>query len=130
MAGLDTVVTRYTTFPPGGAVELWTINGGGHYSDALRAIPLFLLAAWYLEQLPLDPENLIPLGRASAFNVSWGLLLMLAPWPLHGSAVSLGEDAPPLVAAWLLTVLVVVPVTLLQAFLVRFEWLQGAVLFA
>ena len=30
VAGLDTVVTRYTTFPPGGAVELWTINGGSH----------------------------------------------------------------------------------------------------
>jgi polyhydroxybutyrate depolymerase len=28
--GLDTVVTRYTNSPPGGAVELWTINGGGH----------------------------------------------------------------------------------------------------
>jgi poly(3-hydroxybutyrate) depolymerase len=30
VAGLDTVVTRYTRCPPGGAVELWTINGGGH----------------------------------------------------------------------------------------------------
>ena len=30
VAGLDTVVTRYTTFPPSGAVELWTINRGGH----------------------------------------------------------------------------------------------------
>ena len=30
VAGLDTVVTRYTNCPPGGAVELWTINGGGH----------------------------------------------------------------------------------------------------
>jgi poly(3-hydroxybutyrate) depolymerase len=30
VAGLDSVVTRYTTFPPGGAVELWTINGGVH----------------------------------------------------------------------------------------------------
>ena len=28
--GLDSVITRYTTFPPGGAVELWTINGGHH----------------------------------------------------------------------------------------------------
>ena len=28
--GLDTVVTRYTNSPPGGAVELWTINGGSH----------------------------------------------------------------------------------------------------
>ena len=30
VAGLDTVITRYTNFPPGGAVELWTINGGSH----------------------------------------------------------------------------------------------------
>ena len=36
--GLDTVVTRYTTYPPGGAVELWTINGGGHISDALLGV--------------------------------------------------------------------------------------------
>ena len=28
--GLDTVITRYTNHPPGGAVELWTINGGSH----------------------------------------------------------------------------------------------------
>jgi polyhydroxybutyrate depolymerase len=30
VAGLDTVVTRYMTSQPGGAVELWTINGGTH----------------------------------------------------------------------------------------------------
>jgi polyhydroxybutyrate depolymerase len=30
VAGLDTVVTRYTSFPQGGAVELWTIIGGSH----------------------------------------------------------------------------------------------------
>jgi polyhydroxybutyrate depolymerase len=30
LPGLDTVVTRYATAPPGGAVELWTIIGGGH----------------------------------------------------------------------------------------------------
>ena len=28
--GLDTVVTRYTQHPPGGAVKLWTIEGGVH----------------------------------------------------------------------------------------------------
>ena len=31
--GLDTVVTRYTNAPPGGAVELWTINGGLHHPN-------------------------------------------------------------------------------------------------
>ena len=30
LPGLDTVVTRYTNAPPGGAVELWTIVGGSH----------------------------------------------------------------------------------------------------
>jgi polyhydroxybutyrate depolymerase len=30
VAGLDTVRTRYTNFPPGGAIELWTIMGGSH----------------------------------------------------------------------------------------------------
>jgi polyhydroxybutyrate depolymerase len=30
VVGLETVVSRYTNCPPGGAVELWTINGGGH----------------------------------------------------------------------------------------------------
>jgi hypothetical protein len=28
--GLDTVITRFTNSPPGGAVELWTIIGGSH----------------------------------------------------------------------------------------------------
>ena len=30
LTGLDTVVTRYTKCRSGGAVELWTINGGSH----------------------------------------------------------------------------------------------------
>lgn len=120
------------------AIAVFVVQAGrqGSTRGAMRlmwlpvlAIPLFLLAAWYLEQLPLDPENLLPLERAARLT-SWGLVLLLAPWPLHGPALSLGEDAPPVVGAWVLTVVAIVPVTLLQAFLVRFEWLQGAVLFA
>jgi poly(3-hydroxybutyrate) depolymerase len=30
VAGRDTVITRYTNSPPGGAVELWTVLGGVH----------------------------------------------------------------------------------------------------
>jgi poly(3-hydroxybutyrate) depolymerase len=33
VAGLETVVTRYTNSPPGGAVELWTINGATHWPN-------------------------------------------------------------------------------------------------
>lgn len=41
VAGVDTRVMRYTNSPPGGAVELWTINGGAHaptlYSGSTRS---------------------------------------------------------------------------------------------
>jgi poly(3-hydroxybutyrate) depolymerase len=30
VTGIDTTVLRYAQCPPGGAVELWTVNGGGH----------------------------------------------------------------------------------------------------
>lgn len=90
-------------------------------------IPLFLLAAWHLDQVPLDPEDTAPL-QAAAQLASLGLLLLLAPWPLHGPARSLGAEGPPLVAAWLLTVLAVIGVTLLQVFLTQYTWLQGTVL--
>lgn len=92
------------------------------------AIPLFLLAAWFVEQAPLDPESGQPLQLAGQL-ASLGLLVLLAPWPLHGPAVSLGEEAPPLVAAWLLTALAAVAITLLQVLLVQYQWLQGAMLF-
>ena len=29
--GIETTVLRYTQCPPGGSVELWTVNGGDHY---------------------------------------------------------------------------------------------------
>ncbi|HRI57776.1 MAG TPA: hypothetical protein PK170_11860, partial [Anaerolineae bacterium] len=89
------------------------------------AIPLFLLAAWYVAQTPLDPENAVTLRTAGQL-ASIGLLLLLAPWPLHGPAFSLGEEGPPLVAAWLLIALSAAAVTLLQGLLVQFQWLQGA----
>jgi len=31
ISGIETSVSRYQTFPPGGAVELWTIDGGDHF---------------------------------------------------------------------------------------------------
>lgn len=89
------------------------------------ALPLFLLAAWYLKQLPLDPEDLTPLQSAGVL-ANLGLLLLLAPWPLHGPALGLGEDAPPMVAAWLWIALSALAVTLLQALLTGYEWLRAA----
>ena len=47
IAGLDTVRTRYTNFPPGGAIELWTINGGSH-SPTLSPQFSALVVDWLL----------------------------------------------------------------------------------
>ena len=119
------------------AIAAFVVQAGrrGSTRGATRALwlpvlaaPLFLLAAWFASQAPLDPENTRSL-EVAAQVASLGLILLLAPWPLHGPAVSLGEDAPPLVAAWLLTALAVVGVTLLRTLLVQYEWLQGATLF-
>lgn len=67
------------------------------------AFPLFLLAAWYIEQIPLNPQDFGPIlagGRLMAL----GLLLVLAPVPLHGAQPATAQTAPPVVTA-LLTLL-------------------------
>lgn len=87
-------------------------------------IPLFLLAAWNVSQAPLAPEDPTPLMDAARL-AGVGLLLLLAPWPLHGPGLSAGEEAPPLVAAWLLSALAALSVTLLQVMLSRYPWLQS-----
>ena len=48
VAGIDSTVLRYTRCPPGGAVELWTVNGGNHVptdsSESLARLVDWLLA--------------------------------------------------------------------------------------
>ncbi|MBE7502559.1 MAG: hypothetical protein HS113_20185 [Verrucomicrobiales bacterium] len=48
VAGIDSTVLRYTHCPPGGAVELWTVNGGNHVptdsSEFLARLVDWLLA--------------------------------------------------------------------------------------
>jgi polyhydroxybutyrate depolymerase len=39
VAGLDTIVTRYTNAPTGGAVELWTIQNAGHIPSLSSEFP-------------------------------------------------------------------------------------------
>jgi polyhydroxybutyrate depolymerase len=48
--GIDTTVLRYTQCPPGGSVELWTVNGGDHYLFWNQLTPQFLplLVDWLL----------------------------------------------------------------------------------
>ena len=67
------------------------------------AFPLFLLAAWYIERIPLNPQDFGPTLAAGRL-VALGLLLLLAPVPLHGAQPSTAQTAPPVVTA-LLTLL-------------------------
>lgn len=67
------------------------------------AFPFFLIAAWHVAQIPLDPQNMGP-TQSAAQLLSFGLLLLLAPVPLHSSMPATAQAAPPVVTA-LLTLL-------------------------
>lgn len=47
VSGLDTMVTRYTSALPGGAVELWTMSGAGHGTSLSAQFPR-LVIDWLL----------------------------------------------------------------------------------
>jgi len=56
VAGLDTVITRYTNSPPGGAVELWTINRGGHGPTLYRGSSASEFAPRVIDWLLAHPK--------------------------------------------------------------------------
>ncbi|MEW6161265.1 MAG: alpha/beta fold hydrolase, partial [Verrucomicrobiota bacterium] len=56
VAGLDTVVTRGVGSAAGGAVELWAIQGGGHFPLAKRGTEQSQLAAKAVEWLLDHPK--------------------------------------------------------------------------
>ncbi len=70
---------------------------------AVLAFPLFLIAAWYIAQIPLDPQN-TNTTQTAAQLLAVGILLLLAPAPLHSALPDTAQVAPPLVTT-LLTLL-------------------------
>ncbi len=77
----------------------------GNVLDPLRAIlppllavPFVLLAAWHMEQIPLNPQD-TSVAADAADLLAVGLLLLLAPVPLHGAQPQLCESSPPIAAA-------------------------------
>lgn len=85
----------------------------------LAAFPFFLTAGWLLEQIPLNPDNPAPFNLAVTL-LGWGLVLLLAPTPLHGPRVTLASEAPPLVAAFLQLISEAVILYLVRAFTADF----------
>lgn len=62
------------------------------------AFPLFLLAGWYANQVPLNPQDLSAM-RTTATLLAAGLVVLLAPSPLHTAQPATAEASPPVVTA-------------------------------
>jgi NADH:ubiquinone oxidoreductase subunit 2 (subunit N) len=67
----------------------------------LIAFPFFLVAFWYIEQIPLNPQD-VQFAQRAAQLLGMGLVLILAPVPLHGAQPAVARFAPPIAAALLL----------------------------
>ena len=79
-----------------------------HPAGALRllivptiAFPAFLLAGWYIEQIPLNPQDDAAM-RAAAQLISLGLVVLAAPVPIHSLQPTALQSAPPVVSALVL----------------------------
>jgi multicomponent Na+:H+ antiporter subunit D len=64
------------------------------------AAPLFLIGGWWIEQIPLSPQDLTVTQNAGAL-LTVGVLLLLAPFPLHAAWPAAGEESPPVVVLFL-----------------------------
>jgi NADH:ubiquinone oxidoreductase subunit 2 (subunit N) len=87
----------------------------------MLAFPFFLFSAWYIEQIPLNPQDLSA-AQAAAQLLSLGLVLILAPVPLHGAQVSIAQSAPPVTTALLTLLAQLAALHLLYRTLATFEF--------
>jgi formate hydrogenlyase subunit 3/multisubunit Na+/H+ antiporter MnhD subunit len=67
----------------------------------LLAFPFFMIAAWHLTRVPLNPNDMAPYQVAADLMV-FGFLFLLMAVPLHGAVPTLISGAPPMVSAFLL----------------------------
>jgi len=89
------------------------------------AVPFFLVASWYINQAPLNPDDRTPY-RVAAWLLIAGFCLLLQPAPLHVAIPAVAGQAPPVVAAFLWIGGQSVALFLLQRFLVTYPWLSAA----
>lgn len=101
----------------------------------LIAFPLFILASWHIDSLSINPQDTLA-GAAAARFLAVGLLLLLAPVPLHSAGPALAENSPPIAVAFLLLLYQLAGLTLLLRLMALFPfiaensslslWLTGA----
>jgi formate hydrogenlyase subunit 3/multisubunit Na+/H+ antiporter MnhD subunit len=86
------------------------------------AVPFFLVAAWYIDQAPLKPDDQTPY-RIAGWLLIAGFALLLQPAPLHVAVPAVSGKAPPVVAVFLWIGGQTTTLFLLQRFLVTYPWL-------
>ncbi len=91
----------------------------------LLAAPLFLLAAWTIDQIPLNPQD-AGLLQSAGLLLGLGLLALMAPFPLHGAVSGSAETAaaPALLLVSLLRQLAVLHLTARVLFAYPFVYQQ------
>ncbi|MEZ4726180.1 MAG: proton-conducting transporter membrane subunit [Caldilineaceae bacterium] len=67
-------------------------------TPSILAFPLFLVAYWYIDQIPLNPQDNSAQITAARL-LTFGLLLLLMPVPLHSAQPVTAQSAPPVVTA-------------------------------
>jgi formate hydrogenlyase subunit 3/multisubunit Na+/H+ antiporter MnhD subunit len=90
------------------------------------AAPLFLVATWYIEQAPLNPDDQTPFVIAGWLLIA-GFVLLLQPAPFHVATPAVAGQAPPVVAVFLWIGSQTTILFLLQRFLVVYPWLTSAI---
>lgn len=90
------------------------------------AVPFFLVAAWFIDQAPLNPDGQAPY-RIAGWLLITGFVLLLQPAPLHVAVPAVAGEAPPVVAAFLWSGGQAITLFLLQRFLVTYPWLGDVV---
>lgn len=112
-------------------VAVFVIQGGrrGSTRGALRyltstilAFPLLLVSVWLIDQYALNPDDL-SLVRSAIVLLVLGFAILLAAVPFHGWAPTLAAEAPPLVAAFILTAVNAAILFLMFDFLGSYLWL-------
>jgi multicomponent Na+:H+ antiporter subunit D len=89
------------------------------------AFPLFLVAAWYIEQMPLNPQD-NSAAITAARLLALGLVLLAAPAPLHGAQPALAHSSPPVVSALLLLLYQLAVLFLLNRVVATFAFVPEA----
>jgi NADH:ubiquinone oxidoreductase subunit 2 (subunit N) len=116
------------------AVSVFVLQAGrlNNPSGALRkllppvlAFPLFLIAFWYIDQIPLNPQDLSAQQRAAEL-IGLGLLLLLAPVPLHSDQPATAQAAPPLTTALVTLLYQLALLHLLFRLVLTFPFVEGS----